>query len=271
MLNFHLRQALLTAAGPRLLDVALALPPGELLAVTGPSGAGKTTLLRLLAGLDRPAAGFVRFGEQTWSDSAARQWLPPQRRSLGFVFQDYALFPHLTVRENLAFAAENQPGKNQLVRELLELLEVAELAARRPAQLSGGQQQRVALARALAARPRLLLLDEPLAALDLPTRQRLRQVLAAAHQRFGLTTILVSHDPAEIAQLAHRVLALDLGQVVGVGPPAAPAAPALRGWVLAVLPGGRWRVRLAGGAEVEIAAPAHRTVAVGEEIRFEVA
>ena len=269
MLDFHLTKALLTAAGPRLLDVALALPPGELLAVTGPSGAGKTTLLRLLAGLDRPAAGFVRFGGQTWSDAAARQWLPPRHRPLGFVFQDYALFPHMTVRENLAFAAEGQPDKSQLVSNLLEMLEVAELAARRPAQLSGGQQQRVALARALAARPRLLLLDEPLAALDLPTRQRLRTALAEVHQRFELTTILVSHDPAEIAQLAHRVLTLDLGRVQGVGPPAAPPTPAtVAGRVLAVLPGGRLRVRLPGGAEVEVAAPSGYERGVGEELRL---
>ncbi|AMR28555.1 hypothetical protein A0257_16615 [Hymenobacter psoromatis] len=263
MLDFHLTKALHTAAGPRTLDVALALPPGELLAVTGSSGAGKTTLLRLLAGLDRPDAGFVRFGKQTWFDAAARQWLPPQRRPLGFVFQDYALFPNMTVRENLAFAAEGQADKKKIISELLELLELTELADRRPAVLSGGQQQRVALARALARRPRLLLLDEPLSALDLPTRQRLRHALAEVHRRFELTTILVSHDPAEIAQLAHRVLTLDLGQVRGVGPPAAPPTPAtVAGRVLAMLPGGRLRVRLPGGAEIEISGAA----GVGEEI-----
>ena len=271
MLDFHLTKALHTAAGPRTLDVALALPPGELLAVTGPSGAGKTTLLRLLAGLDRPDAGFVRFGKQTWFDGAQRRWLPPQRRPLGFVSQDYALFPNMTVRENLAFAAEGQADKNQLISELLELLELTELAARRPAVLSGGQQQRVALARALARRPRLLLLDEPLSALDLPTRQRLQQVLADVHQRFELTTILISHDPAEIARLAHRVLLLNLGQVQGVGPPAAPPTPAtVAGHVLAVLPGGRLRVQLPGGAEVEASAPSGYKGGVGEEIMLTV-
>ena len=267
MLDFHLTKALHTAAGPRTLDVALALPPGELLAVTGPSGAGKTTLLRLLAGLDRPAAGFVRFGGHPWSDAAARQWVPPQRRPLGFVFQEYALFPNMTVRENLAFATENKIDKKQLVSDLVELLELTELAERRPALLSGGQQQRVALARALARRPRLLLLDEPLSALDLPTRQRLQQVLAEVHRRFELTTILVSHDPAEIRQLAHRVLTLDLGQVVGVGPPATPPTPAtVAGRVLAVLPGGRLRVQLPGGAAVEVSGAA----GVGEEIALAV-
>ena len=267
MLDFHLTKALHTAAGPRLLDVALALPPGELLAVTGPSGAGKTTLLRLLAGLDRPAAGFVRFGGQTWYEAAARRWRPPRRRPLGFVAQDYALFPNMTVRENLTFAAEGQLNKNSLINELLVMFELTTLADRRPATLSGGQQQRVALARALAHRPPLLLLDEPLSALDLPTRLRMQAVLTDFHQRFGLTTILVSHDPAEIAQLAHRVLTLDLGRVRGVGPPAAPPTPAtVAGRVLAVLPGGRLRVQLPGGAAVEVPAPTGRDCAVGEEL-----
>ena len=240
MIDFHLTKALHTAAGPRTLDVALTLTPGELVALSGPSGAGKTTLLRLLAGLARPDSGFLRVEGQTWYDHTRRQWLPPQRRPLGFVFQDYALFPNMTVRQNLAFAAEGQPDAPQLVAELLDLLELTELAARRPAVLSGGQQQRVALARALARRPRLLLLDEPLSALDQPTRLRLQAALADMHQRFGLTTVLISHDPAEIARLAHRVVELDLGAVRRVGPPAAVAAPAtVAGRVLAVLPGGR--------------------------------
>ena len=270
MLDFHLLKALHTAAGPRTLDVRLTLAPGELLALSGPSGAGKTTLLRLLAGLDRPDGGFVRADGHTWYEAARRQWLPPQRRPLGFVFQDYALFPNLTVRENLAFAAAGQAGASQLVADLLALLELTELAPRRPGLLSGGQQQRVALARALARRPRLLLLDEPLAALDLPTRLRLQQALLEVHRQLGLTTILISHDPAEIARLADRVLELDLGQVRRLGPPAAPApAASLVGQVVAVLPGGAARVQLPGGAVVEIAV--QRTVRVGEELTFEVA
>jgi len=263
VIDFHLLKALHTAAGPRLLDVALTLAPGELVALSGPSGAGKTTLLRMLAGLSRPDGGFLTFDGQPWYDHARRQWLPPQRRPLGFVFQDYALFPNMTVRQNLAFAAEGQPDARRIVDELLELLELSELAERRPAVLSGGQQQRVALARALARRPRLLLLDEPLSALDLPTRLRLQDALADLHQRFELTTVLISHDPAEIARLADRVVELDLGQVVRVGPPVAPAAPAtVLGQVLAVLPGGRLRVQLPGGATVEVSG----TAAVGEEI-----
>ena len=267
MLDFHLLKALHTAAGPRTLDVRLTLAPGELLAISGPSGAGKTTLLRLLAGLDRPDGGFIEAEHKTWYHAAHRQFLPPQQRPLGFVFQDYALFPNMTVRENLAFAATGQAGASQLISDLLDSLELSGLANRRPAVLSGGQQQRVALARALARRPRLLLLDEPLSALDLPTRQRLQQVLAEVHRQYELTTILISHDPAEISRLATRVLELELGQVRRLGPPAALAAPAtVAGRVLAVLPGERLRVQLPGGAEVEVAGRA----GVGETIALAV-
>ncbi|RZK45837.1 MAG: ATP-binding cassette domain-containing protein, partial [Hymenobacter sp.] len=153
-----------------------------------------------------------------------------------------------------------------IIDELLELLELTALAARHPAALSGGQQQRVALARALARRPRLLLLDEPLSALDLPTRLRLQAALVAVHRQYHLTTVLISHDPAEIARLADRVVELDLGAVLRVGPPALPPAPALRGIVVAALPGGRLRVRLPGGAEVEISPG--RPVQVGDELEF---
>jgi len=263
VLDFHLLKALHTAAGPRTLDVRLTLAPGELLAISGPSGAGKTTLLRLLAGLDRPDGGFIQAENQTWYRAEPRQWLPPPQRPLGFVFQDYALFPNMTVRENLAFAAAGQPQPAHIINSLLESLELRELAARRPAVLSGGQQQRVALARALARRPRLLLLDEPLSALDLPTRLRLQQVLAEVHRQFELTTILISHDPAEITRLATRVLELDLGQVRCVGPPVAPAVPAtVVGRVLAARPGGRLLVQLTGGTQVEVSG----TAVVGEQI-----
>ena len=267
MLDFHLLKALHTAAGPRTLDVRLTLAPGELLAISGPSGAGKTTLLRLLAGLDRPDGGFLIADGQPWYRQQPRHWLPPQQRPLGFVFQDYALFPNMTVRENLAFAATGQEDSKRLIDKLLAELELTELAQRRPAVLSGGQQQRVALARALARRPRLLLLDEPLSALDLPTRLRLQQVLADVHQQYALTTILISHDPAEIARLATRVLELELGEVRRLGPPVVPAAPAtVAGRVLAVLAAGRILVQLPGGATVEV----NGTAGVGEEVALAV-
>ncbi|MVN76776.1 ATP-binding cassette domain-containing protein [Hymenobacter sp. HMF4947] len=274
MIDLHLIKALHTAAGPRTLDVRLTLPPGEVLALSGPSGAGKTTLLRLLAGLSRPDGGFLQVEGQVWYSHERGQWLPPQRRPLGFVFQDYALFPNMTVRENLAFAAEGQPQARQIIDGLLELLELTELAPRRPAALSGGQQQRVALARALARRPRLLLLDEPLSALDLATRLRLQQALADIHREFKLTTVLISHDPAEIARLATRVVELDLGQVVRVGPPVPVAAlgTTVGGRVVAVLPGGHLRVQLGGSATlVEVPAPTGPPYAPGDELALSLA
>ena len=261
MLELHLTKPLHTAQGPATFDVRLSVPPSALLAVYGPSGAGKTTLLRLLAGLDRPTSGYLRVAGETWSDHARGLWLPPQRRSVGFVFQDYALFPNMTVRENLEFALPNQQNSS-LVAELLDMVGLSELAGRRPAALSGGQQQRVALARALARQPKLLLLDEPLAALDAPTRLRLQDALAAAHHRFQLTTLLVSHDDAEIRRLATHVVALDQGQIVRQGPPAvvlpAPvAAFQLTGTVVAVQPQGAGLVLKVdvGGPVIDVAVP----------------
>ena len=241
MIDLHLTKPLQTAQGATQLDVRLTIASGELVAIYGASGAGKTTLLRLLAGLSRPAGGYLRVGNDVWYDQQRGIWLPPQQRSIGFVFQEYALFPNMTVRQNLEFALPHASGK-PLVDELLELMDLGELARQRPQQLSGGQQQRVALARALARQPRLLLLDEPLAALDVPTRLRLQQALAAAHQRFQLTTLLVSHDYAEITRLATRAVELEGGRVVQDGAPAAVlpgvAAPGfqLTGTVVAVQP-----------------------------------
>ncbi|OUJ72483.1 ABC transporter ATP-binding protein [Hymenobacter crusticola] len=248
MLDFHLIKALHSAAGPATLDVHLAIRPGEFVALYGPSGAGKTTLLRLLAGLTRPEAGYLRAGEQVWYDDKRRVWLPPAHRSIGFVFQDYALFPNMTVQQNLAFALPRQQNQ-AIVPELLTLTGLEALAHRYPSQLSGGQQQRVALARALARRPRLLLLDEPLAAVDYPTRQHLQQALRHAHHEFNLTTILVSHDPAEVHALADRVIELDLGRVRQDGPPTLLPTPTsisiTQATIVKILPGNQARVRLA--------------------------
>lgn len=236
------------------LDVGGELPPGSMTALFGPSGSGKTTLLRLLAGLDTPDYGTLSADEELWFDG--RHTLPPQRRRVGMVFQDYALFPQLSVQENVAFGAAR--NDQALVRELLSLCELEALAARRPAALSGGQKQRVALARALASRPRLLLLDEPLSALDGALRLQLQDMLAEMHQRFELTTVLVSHDLAEVFRLADQVLQLKRGKLQAYGSPAELFLPSnsdsgryqLHGEVLALRPADvLWRLTVLIGGE----------------------
>nr|WP_279232641.1 ABC transporter ATP-binding protein [Thermus neutrinimicus] len=190
---------------------------GEVLALLGPSGSGKSTLLKLITGLLSPDRGFVRFGGRDLTP------LPPERRGIGFLFQDYALFPHLTVAENIAFglveARWPRKEREARVKELLERMELVSHARKRPQELSGGEQQRVALARALAPRPRLLLLDEPLGALDLRLREELLFFLRRTLRREGVTTLVVTHDQGEAFLLAHRVALLRQGRIVQVGLP----------------------------------------------------
>jgi molybdate transport system ATP-binding protein len=174
----------------------------------GPSGAGKTTLLRLLAGLEQADSGEIRFRGEVWYDSARGVRLAPQQRRAGFLFQDYALFPHLTVARNVGYAARREKQ-----RELLEALGLAALAGRYPRALSGGQQQRVALARALAAEPELLLLDEPLSALDAATRGRTRQELRRMLAAGGVPSIVVTHDRLEAVALGDRMAVMVDGRI----------------------------------------------------------
>ncbi len=222
MIRFDLRKRLHTADGELDLEVSMELAEGELAALFGPSGSGKTTILRMLAGLTRPDAGRIEAGGEIWFDSGRGIDLPPQRRRAGLVFQDYALFPHLTVRDNLRFAL---PGKSadgeRRVDELLAAFHLEKLQGRRPDTLSGGQKQRVALARALIVRPQALLLDEPLSALDLDMRLKLQDEIARAQRLFGVSALLVSHDMAEIFRLSRRVLCLERGRVVRAGTPEA--------------------------------------------------
>jgi molybdate transport system ATP-binding protein len=195
------------------LEVDLQLHPGELLALTGPSGSGKTTVLRILAGLENRAKGQLVFQGEVWQDSSKRIFLPPQQRSIGVVFQDYALFPNMNVVQNLRFALP-KAADGALIEELLEVMDLQDLRNALPFELSGGQQQRVALARALVRRPKLLLLDEPLSALDTRMREHLQTYILELHQRYALTTLLISHHPEEIQRLADRVLMMEKGKIV---------------------------------------------------------
>ncbi|HZO50403.1 MAG TPA: ABC transporter ATP-binding protein [Gaiellaceae bacterium] len=202
------------------LDLAFEVAASETVALVGPSGAGKSTALRSIAGLVR-ARGRIALGAERWLDSAAGVDLPPERRSVGIVFQEYALFPHMTVRANVRFGGRDRAD------ELLERLRIGHLASAYPGQLSGGERQRVALARALARAPRVLLLDEPLAALDPHTRALVRAELHEFLRETGLPTLLVTHEFEDAAALAARVGVLREGRLLQLAPPgdllAAPA------------------------------------------------
>jgi len=218
MIHFNLEKALRFSGGKMNLQVDIKAEEGRFLTLYGKSGAGKTSVLRMLAGLMRPDAGRIAVGEEVWFDQEKGIHLRPQKRSVGFLFQDYALFPNMTVKENLEFAL--QKGQSTaIIKALIELIELGELQDRRPETLSGGQQQRVALARALVQRPKLLLLDEPLSALDLDMREKLQRYLLKVHQEYGLTTILVSHDQQEIQRLSDEVYEVEQGRILRSGHP----------------------------------------------------
>ena len=200
---------------PALNGVSLKVEPGELLALLGPSGSGKTTLLRLIAGLDFPDTGEIRFDDRDVTSTHAGQ------RGVGFVFQQYALFRHMSVAKNIAFGLDVKPRRDRATRseraarveELLALVDLEGLGGRYPSQLSGGQRQRVALARALAVSPRILLLDEPFGALDATVRKNLRRELRRIHHATGVTTVFVTHDQEEALDLADRIAILNDGRI----------------------------------------------------------
>ena len=212
----------LRAGAPVALDLELRCAPGQVLALVGASGAGKSTALRCIAGLHRPEHGMVRCGGRTWLDTAARVDLAPHRRGAGLVFQDYALFPHMTALANVEAAMEHLPRRQRgtRARELLALARLDGLEGRRPAELSGGQQQRVALARALARDPDVLLLDEPFSAVDRPTRRALQADLASLRRQLAIPVVLVTHDLDDTLLLADELAVLDSGQVLQRGTPA---------------------------------------------------
>ena len=203
------------------LELSFSAEMGKTTVLLGESGAGKSTVLRLLAGLLQPERGHIALEGVTYFDSERRVAIPPQQRPFGYVFQDYALFPHLSVFENVAFGLRAQHLPRQLIRrrvgEALEQVRLTGFTERRPAQLSGGQQQRVAVARALALQPHLLLLDEPLAALDVQTRREVRQELRRILAHTGITTVFVTHQYLEALLFGHHILVLDHGRVIQQG------------------------------------------------------
>jgi molybdate transport system ATP-binding protein len=210
------------AAQPIPLDIAFRVEPGELLALVGHSGSGKSTMLRTIAGLWFPAEARVAVGDEVWLDTASGVALPPHRRSVGIVFQSYALFPHMTAEANILAAMPHVPKARRLgeARRLLALVNLAGLEHRRPAEMSGGQQQRVAVARALAREPAALLLDEPFSAVDRATREKLHQEVAALRSHLNMPVVLVTHDIDEARMLADRMVVIEAGRTLRAGPAA---------------------------------------------------
>jgi molybdate transport system ATP-binding protein len=197
-------------------DLEVELNPPTVTVLFGPSGSGKTTILRALAGLERSTDAFIHFGREVWVDHKNGEFIPPQRRRIGFLFQDYALFSHLTVTGNIRYGLRGLSAREQQLRidQLLERFQIQDLAARYPDQLSGGQKQRVALARTLAPQPRLLLLDEPLSALDGPTRETLRGELRRLLSSLSIPVLLVTHDRVEALALGDQVAIVNEGRIV---------------------------------------------------------
>jgi molybdate transport system ATP-binding protein len=210
MISININKKLHGANGEMDLEVNLEIKEGDFVALAGQSGSGKTTLLRILAGLEE-AEGVLQIGDEFWLQG--KKALAPQKRKIGFVFQDYALFPNMTVEENLLFVNKDK----ELADKLLAMTELSTLKKRLPNTLSGGQKQRVSLCRAMMNRPKLLLMDEPLSALDPAMRTKLQHEILMLHKEFGTTTIMVSHDPSEIYRLASRVVVLNFGKIVNDG------------------------------------------------------
>jgi molybdate transport system ATP-binding protein len=247
-----LEARLLRSLGAVRVDLELDVPAGGRLGLVGPSGAGKSTVLRLLAGLLRPDRGLIRCGAEVWTDTERGVDWAPERRRCGYVFQDYALFPHLSAWRNVAYGMRDldRASRRRAALELLERLGLGDRAQARPEQLSGGERQRVALARALARRPRALLLDEPLSALDPRTRTRAALELASILSEIDAPTVIVTHDFHEASLLCERIGVLDDGRLVQVASAstlaAAPASAFVADFTGAVILSGHARAGLEG-------------------------
>jgi molybdate transport system ATP-binding protein len=218
MIKVKAKKKLMTAEGPLDLDIDFKVQEAEFVTLFGESGGGKTTTLRMIAGLTPPDEGYIEVDGKVWFDSTKKIDLPANRRHVGFVFQEYSLFPNMTVRQNLEYALENRRDKGS-IDDFLSLVHLSELQDCRPHQLSGGQKQRIALVRALLRKPKVYLLDEPLAAVDLAMRLKLQDEILALYRKAGIATIFVSHDLPEVFKLAGKVLVLEKGRIVKAGTP----------------------------------------------------
>lgn len=218
MIEIDIIKPLFTADGIIDLCIKKEIKQGEFITLFGKSGSGKTTLLRIIAGLETPQSGKIVVNGEVWFDSSKKINIPIQKRNIGFVFQDYALFPNMSVRQNLEFALKNKKEINK-IDEILKIMEIENLSNMNPQNLSGGQKQRVALARTLMTNPKILLLDEPLSALDNSLRLKLQEELAFIHKKFDVTSILVSHDISEVFKLSTRVFKISLGKIIKDGNP----------------------------------------------------
>ncbi|EZH71890.1 GTPase [Aquimarina atlantica] len=218
MIHITLQKELTAANGAMQLDISINIEQGQLVTLYGDSGAGKTSILRMVAGLLQANEGRIAVNQNTWLDTKNGICLKPQQRKIGFVFQDYALFPNMTVKENLLFALEKGQNK-EIVNELIDIIELGDLQDRKPTNLSGGQKQRVALARALVRKPEILMLDEPLSALDIKMRTKLQDYILKVHKQFNLTTILISHEIGEVIKMSDTVFIIKNGKVIRQGKP----------------------------------------------------
>lgn len=212
MIELNIRKQMLTSEGNRTLDVRINIPENSLTCISGPSGSGKTTLLRIIAGLVKPDEGLINMNTIPFFNSKEKINLTPQQRHVGYMFQDYALFPNMTVEQNIQFA-QGRIKDEKLINRLIYEFGLDNLRKQKPDKLSGGQKQRVALARAIAGKPRVLLLDEPLSAVDEEMRKNLQEEILKAHRLFSTTTLLVSHDKSEIERLATHLLPFGYGIV----------------------------------------------------------
>ena len=219
MIDIQIAKYLTSGTGTMDLHFELSIQPGQAVALYGPSGSGKSSIIRMIAGLMRPDSGTIKASGDVWFDHTKSINKRPQQRDIGVVFQDPALFPHMTVRDNIAYS-QYEGTAGDAIEEILQLMELTNLADKMPRLLSGGQKQRVALARAIVRRPALLLLDEPTSAMDTALRLRMQEYILSAQQKLKMTVILVTHDVLEILRLANYAMVIENGRILSKGKPA---------------------------------------------------